>query len=410
MQEKNKLRIIAPTSAGKSYMIFGDIYNKIQIQENTLHIIVSSRILLLQQLSLEFAEKVEGVNIVHMHSGDTGHRKITNYLDLAYWTEVTKGPKVIFTTYNSLRKIANAEIEIDGVYLDEAHNAAKRHFFEYVKAVDKFTKSLYTFTATPKHHPDPTMNGNNNIEVHGSDVYVVNAVDLINEGSILPPKVTTINIPFIQDSKEHAYQRDYFTLMDTLLNEPNMDRVLITCPSTAAMMELMAMTDFVKDLTDNGYDLFHITAKYGAFHNNKKVKRSDFLTTIDRYGKEEKKFVVLHYSILTEGWSNNSIQSSILMRDQSMGATVQNTGRTLRLAHNDIKRIDSGELSICDYANYEKPFGNIVIPVYENSGSKTEETVNSVITEVFVNGNYVFDSVTVKKEKKKKDDPETGTN
>lgn len=409
MRDKSKLRIIAPTSAGKSFMIFGDIYNKIQDQENTLHVVVSSRILLLQQLSLEFAEKVSGVNIVHMHSGDTGQRKITNYLDLAYWCEVTHGSKVIFTTYNSLRKIAKSELQIDSVYLDEAHNAAKRHFFEYVKAIDKCTKALYTFTATPKYHPDPTKNGNNNTEVHGSDVYVVNAVDLINEGSILPPKVTTINIPFIRDKEEKAHERDYFTLMDTLLNEPNMDRVLITCPSTRAMMELMAMTDFVKDLNDNGYDLFHITAKYGAFHNNKKVKRSDFLTTIERYGKEERKFVVLHYSILTEGWSNNSIQSSILMRDQSMGSTVQNTGRTLRLAHNDIKRINSGELTICDYDNYEKPYGNIVIPVYQNVGSKTEETVNSVINEVFVNGNYVFDSVHVKKDKKKKDDPKTVT-
>jgi superfamily II DNA or RNA helicase len=401
MGQNNKLRIIAPTSAGKSFMIFGDIYNKIQNQEESLNIIVSSRILLLQQLSLEFSSLVEGVNIVHMHSGDTGQRKITDYLEFAYWVEVSKGHKVVFVTYNSLHKIIKSEVQIDGVYLDEAHNAVKRHFFEYVRLISDQTKSLYTLTATPKYHPDPTKNGNNNTEVYGENVYIVNAVDLINEGSILPPKATPMNIPFIRDKEERAYERDYFTLMDTLLNESNMDRVLITCPSTKAMMELMSMTDFIKDLNDNGYDIFHITAKYGAFHNNKKVKRGDFLTTIEQYGKEQRKFVVLHYSILTEGWSNNSIQSSILMRDQSMGATVQNIGRNLRLAHNDIKRINNGELLPGDYPNYEKPYGNIVIPVYQNTGAKTEETVNSVITEVFVNGNYVFDSIPVKKEKKK---------
>lgn len=400
MKENPKLRVIAPTAAGKTYIIFGDIYNKIQDKEDSLNIVVSSRILLLQQLSIDFSNLVEGVNIVHMHSGDTGHRKITDYLEFAYWAEVTKGPKVVFVTYNSLRKIIKSEVEIDGVYLDEVHNAAKRHFFEYVKGINNQTKTLYTFTASPKYHPDPTKNGNNNTEIYGENLYVVNAVDLIQEGSILPPKASPMNIPYIRDSEDKAHERDYFTLMDTILNENNMDRVLITCPSTKSMMELMSMTDFIKDLNDNGYDIFHITAKYGAFHNNKKMKRGDFITIIEQYGKEDKKFVVLHYSILTEGWSNNSIQSSILMRDQGMGATLQNIGRNLRLSHNDIKRINSGELSPGDYDNYDKPFGNIVIPVYQNTGSKTEERVASVIDEVFVNGNYVYDMVQVKKEKK----------
>jgi superfamily II DNA or RNA helicase len=393
MSEHNKVRIVAPTSAGKSFIIFGDIYNKMQAQEDSLFVIVSSRILLLQQLAVEFSKVVDNVNIVHMHSGDTGQRKITDFLYLAYWIEKTKGTKVIFVTYHSLHKIAQAEIDIDAIYLDEAHNGAKKHFFEHVKATESFCKNFYSFTATPRYHKDPTKNGNNNADVYGSQVYSVNAVKLIQEGSILPPKSTPLRIPEIRDKKQGAHERDYYTLMDCILNGDNTDRVLITCPSTKAMMAMLSMTDFMKDLMENGYDIFHITSKYGAFHNKEKVKRNDFLKRIEDYGLENRKFVVLHYSILNEGWSNNSIQSSIFMRQQSLGATVQNVGRTLRLGHSDINRIQSGEINSGDYANYEKPYGEIIVPVYQNYGNKIEEQVDSVITEVFVNGNYVYDTI-----------------
>jgi superfamily II DNA or RNA helicase len=165
MSEHDKVRIIAPTSAGKSLIIFQDIYNKSQESDNSLFVIVSSRILLLQQLSYEFSKFFSGINIAHMHSGDTGHRKITDMLEMAYWVEKTQGPKVVFVTYNSLHKIGKAELDIDAVYLDECHNASKTHFFEYVKAVEKSTRQLYSLTATPRYHPDPTKNGNNNEEI-----------------------------------------------------------------------------------------------------------------------------------------------------------------------------------------------------------------------------------------------------
>lgn len=393
MSEHNKVRIIAPTSAGKSIIIFGDIHNKMQLQEDSLFVIVSSRILLLQQLSAEFTKVIDNVNIAHLHSGESGRKKITNFLDLAYWCEKTKGPKVVFVTYHSLHKIAKAELNIESIYLDECHNGAKRNFFEFVKSVNPHCKHLYSFTATPRYHKDPTKNGNNNPDVYGSQVYNVNAVELIKNGAILPPKSTPVKISDVRDKKNGTHERDYYTLMDCIVNGENTDRVLITCPSTKSMMALLAMTDFIKDLNEKGYDIFHITSKYGAFHNNKKLKRTEFLRIVDDYGKENKKFVVLHYSILTEGWSNNSIQSTILMRQQSLGSTVQVIGRNLRLGHEDIQRINSGDLTPGDYSNYSKPYGEIIIPVYQNVGVKIEEQVDGIITEVFQNGNYVYDVI-----------------
>lgn len=397
MKYNNKVRVIAATSAGKSYIIFFDIHNKMQENEDSLFIIVSSRILLLQQLEKEYSNLVDNTHIVHMHSGESNSRKITDLLEFAYWAEVTKGPKVVFVTYHSLKKIVKSEVNIDAIYFDECHNGAKKNFFEDTKAIEPYCKNLYSFTAAPKYHEDPTKNGNNNIQVYGDVVYNVNTLDLINNGSILSPKAIPMHIPAIRDKKQNAHERDYYTLMDYLYNNDNTDRVLITCPSSRSLMDLICLTDFMQDLNDNGYDVFHITSKYGCFHNKTRIKRSEFLTRLDEYGKENKKFVVLHYSILTEGWSNNSIQASILMRQQQLGSTVQNIGRTLRIGHSDLERIQKGELLPGDYDNYEKPHGNIVIPVYENVGAKIEQQVDFVIEEVFLKGNYVHDLIKEKK-------------
>jgi superfamily II DNA or RNA helicase len=397
MEEHNKVRVIAATSAGKSYIIFFDIHKKAKNKENSLFVIVSSRILLLQQLEKEYSKLFDNTHIVHMHSGEAKSRKITDYLEFSYWAEVTEGPKIVFVTYHSLKKIVKSEMNIDALYLDECHNGAKSHFFEYIKGVEPYCNNLYSFTAAPRYHPDPTKNGNNNSEVFGSQVYNVNTLDLIKNGSILPPKSQTMRIPSVRDKKQNPHESDYYTLMDYLYNNDNTERVLITCPSSRSLMDLICLTDFLKDLNDSGYDVFHITSKYGAFHNKTKIKRSEFLNRMEEYGEQNKKFVVLHYSILTEGWSNNSIQASILMRQQQLGATIQNIGRTLRIGHSDIDRIQKGELTAGDYDNYEKPCGNIIIPVYENVGSNIEEQVDFVIDEVFTKGNYVHDLINEKK-------------
>lgn len=397
MKDNNKVRVIAATSAGKSYIIFFDIQQKMQQNEDALFIIVSSRVLLLQQLEKEYTKLIDNTHIVHMHSGESNSRKITNYLEFAYWAEVTKGPKVVFVTYHSLKKIVKSEVNIEALYLDECHNSVKRHFFEDAKAIEPYCKNLYSFTAAPKYHADPTKNGNNNTQVYGDVVYNVNTLELINNGSILSPRAIPMHIPAIRDKKQNPHERDYYTLMDYIYNNDNTDRVLITCPSSRALMDLICLTDFMQDLNDNGYDVFHITSKYGAFHNKTKINRSEFLNKMEEYGRENKKFIVLHYSILTEGWSNNSIQASILMRQQQLGCTVQNIGRTLRIGHSDLDRIQKGELVPGDYDNYDKPFGNIVIPVYENVGAKIEQQVDFVIDEVFCKGNYVHDLIKEKK-------------
>jgi hypothetical protein len=54
----------------------------------------------------------------------------------------------------------------------------------------------------------------------------------------------------------------------------------------------------------------------------------------------------------------------------------------------------SGDLTPGDFENYVKPFGKVVIPVYNNRvGIATARRVENVVEEVFVKGNFVTDYV-----------------
>jgi hypothetical protein len=82
------------------------------------------------------------------------------------------------------------------------------------------------------------------------------------------------------------------------------------------------------------------------------------------------------------------------MRNQNFVSTVQSIGRCIRVHQKDTERMKNGNLIPGDFDNYVKPFGKVVIPVYNNRvGIATARRVESVVQEVFVNGNFVADYV-----------------
>lgn len=395
MREHSKMLTVAPTSAGKSIMMIADAKHRFTEGESAKTIlVVAPKLVLCQQLSNEFEKFIDNVNILHIHSGDTNHTRITDFLELAYWYEKTEGHKLIFTTYHSLDKIVKAELELDTVYMDECHNAVNKRFFDSVKEVSKIAQNFYSMTATPKFSQVASKPGNNDAEVFGSKIHSVKAPELLKNGSILPPVTSVVEVASARD-KENAHERDFYTLCDTILNEEHMDKVLVVAPNTKVMMNMLSNTSFMEEMNDNGYDVLHITSKYGAYINQRKVSRTEFLDILADYGADaDRKFVVLHIGILTEGISVPGIQSCIFLRQQNFISTVQSIGRCIRVHPEDTARMKSGELNAGDFENYLKPFGKVVIPVYNNKvGFATARRVQNVVDEVFVKGNFVADVI-----------------
>ena len=141
------------------------------------------------------------------------------------------------------------------------------------------------------------------------------------------------------------------------------------------LMNLMATTDFATQLIKRGYSYLYITSKTGAVVDGKKVNREEFFNTLNAWGKDpEKKFVVLHRSILSEGINVSELETVIFMRNMDVIEMTQTIGRVLRLGAES------------------KTYGLCVVPVYSNVGVATARALQTVVDTVFEKGE-MLDSV-----------------
>jgi superfamily II DNA or RNA helicase len=147
MQNHQYGQIIAPTGAGKTYMMIFDAMRRMKESTTPMtFVICAPRILLAEQLSSEFLEFIDNVNVLHVHSGETHHNSTTKPHVIASWGSIVENHKLIFTTYNSLRRVNQSGINVDVIYFDEAHNGTRTDFFETICVCE--AKNRYFFTAT----------------------------------------------------------------------------------------------------------------------------------------------------------------------------------------------------------------------------------------------------------------------
>lgn len=363
-------------------------YSKNQFQDETPKtiVVVSPRILLSEQLCHEFLEHINNVDIMHVHSGKVDHFRSTSPRIIRAWNTVVGGHKLIFTTYQSLSRLVESNISIDTVLFDEAHNSVRKDFFVSTEKLSKTVNHCYFFTATPKHSTAYDKPGMNNVEVYGQVICNVPAPELVQNGFIVSPMIQ-VNVRDMIRHKDFAAEYDCMTLLDTILNEDHMEKVLVAAPNTKVLIRMLAETDFLKEVKSAGYEVLWITSKYGAFVNQDKVSRETFFQTLTEWGKDSnKKFILIHYNILSEGINCPGLTSCILMRDMDPIAVAQTIGRVIRLHPDDSRRLSDGSLAPGQFNDYVKSHGFIHVPVYSNTGKSTASKVQSVSDTIFLRG------------------------
>jgi len=395
MQETNKGRILVPTGGGKTLCMIVDAINALKSGPKTI-VVVSPRILLANQLGVEFMDILghQKNHVMHVHSGETHYFSTTNSDKIALFNNVvrTTGETcIIFTTYNSLNKVVSAGIDIDVMYCDEAHNSTRKDFFKSVAAASMIARRSYYFTATPRNNRDPHANGMNNTFVYGDVIERVPAQELIESGSIIPPTIHTHETDIVRQ-KDTAAQVDSETVLSILdtLDETNASKVLVAAPSTRVLWNMLTQSDVIQQLTDRGFEIMHITSKHGAYVNKTKVSREVFFDTLTRYGKDDnKKFLLFHYSILSEGINVPGLTHCILLRNLPLIEMAQTIGRVIRLHIDDIKDIQSGKIPAGQCQLYRKSTGFVTVPVHKNHGGAVKKRLQYVVDSIFKEGKTV---------------------
>jgi hypothetical protein len=383
----NKGQVIVPTGGGKTMCMIKDAINTFEQLDGykTIIAVVAPRILLAEQLCSEFLEHIDDVAVAHCHSGETHHFSTTNAAILHNWSAQAYRKQLIFTTYHSLKRLQQAGINVHTIYFDEAHNSVQRNFFPPTEHFSAESDRCYFFTATPKHSATISKPGMNLPEVYGQVICKVPAPELVSGGFIVPPKVS---VKQLDVSSSNVYERDCKHLLDTVEGEC-INKGLICAKSTKQIVGLMSNTSFFEEMQERGYSVLYITAKTGAVIDGKKVNRETFFDTLNSWAKDDdKKFIVLHHSIIAEGINVSGLEAVVFMRSMNYIGILQSVGRTLRLHHQDAADMRSGAIPAGQYQLYRKPFGKVVIPTYENDkvGIATAKKVQRALDVVFQQG------------------------
>jgi len=370
MQKHTKGQVIVPTGGGKTLKMIVDTLRQFQSQTPQTVVVVAPRILLAEQLSSEFLEHITNAEVLHVHSGETHHVSTTKPADIVVHAAMCAAAnlhQLIFTTYNSLQRLVDAEIDVDTIYFDEAHNSVQRHFFPATEHFAANANRCYFFTATPKHSATISKPGMNLPEVYGQVICQVPAPELVKQGYILPPKVVVKQLPMVQD-RQVIFERDADNLIETI-DDQDLKKILICARSTKQIVGLVSQSDFCVQLEQRGYSWMYITAKTGAVIDGKKVDREKFFDTLNAWGKDStKRFVVIHHSILSEGINVSGLEAVLFMRNMDYIGISQTIGRVIRLG------------------DESKKFGLVCVPVYDRVGINTARSVQAVVDTIFERG------------------------
>ena len=384
MLANNKGQVIVPTGGGKTMCMIEDAKRVFRTEEIATIVVVAPRILLAGQLCSEFMEQNldgnynVGIQVLHVHSGETDYNSTTNIDVIRLHNNVcceSNSHQIIFTTYHSLHKIQESDIVVDVVYFDEAHNSVQKNFIGAVEHFSMYANRTYFFTATPKHSLTPFKVGMNEPDIFGNVICQVPAPKLVQGGYILPPKVKVYKTDILQKD-EITFDVECNQIIDNI-DDHNTKKILVCAKSTKQITGLITYPKFIAELTSRGYDYMYITARTGAVINGNKVSRDKFFEVLSAWGKDaEKKFVVLHHSILSEGINVRGLEAVLFLRSMDYIGISQTIGRVIRKG--------------CK----EKTYGLICVPVYSKVGISTAKKVEAVVDVIFNKGEAATSVVT----------------
>ena len=357
-----KGQVIIPTGGGKTMCMIKDSLDYLNACDAGVIVVVAPRILLAEQLSAEFLEFHTDVAVMHVHSGETHHFSSTKPAIIHNWSLQAYRKQLIFTTYHSLPRLQEADINVDCIYFDEAHNSVQRNFFPATEHFSATAGRCYFFTATPKHSLTVFKPGMNDTAVYGQVICNVPAPKLVEQGYILPPKVVVQQLP-----QGDFKQSDDKNLLDTI-DSNSLNKILIAARSTKQIVRLVSQTDFCKELQDRGYNWMYITSKTGAIINGQKVSREKFFEVLNQWGQDDTRFVIMHHSILSEGINVKGLEAVLFMRNMDYIGISQSIGRVIRLG------------------GAQKTFGLVCVPVFDKVGISTARSVQAVVDTVFEQG------------------------
>jgi hypothetical protein len=312
---------------------------------------------------------------------------------------------IIITTYNSLSKINDQEIDI--IYLDEAHMlATEKDETEFKKSYNSIisTKSFF-FSATPKDVDEQMISDGeitgiflmNNINIFGK-IYQMPFIKCVINAYITKPLIHFAKPGGYDCSKSVDYNsihnkgkfiKETFNAHEAWLKQVSVTpdeidaKVLVRCESVKHMWEMYDQLITIMPID--------VTICAGASYNNNgkahhvigdrwENNRDEFVKEIQNM-PDNQKLIILNYDIFSEGINVPGITGVLFLQGKmpTIAKVIQNVGRATRLHKKDREMIAMGKIGVNDYTKWVKPYCAVIIPYWDDRSETTMRLLANTI-------------------------------
>jgi hypothetical protein len=308
---------------------------------------------------------------------------------------------IIVTTYNSLSKIGNNELDI--LYNDEAHIlASDREDAEFKKSYESVkSKKTFFFTATPKDVEEQLLKEGeksdiflmNNTDIFG-DIFTVSFRKCVESGYITQPLIHLAKPADLKEGDNYdsienkaKFVKDTFIAHEKWLfgnsfkPEEIGAKVLVRCESVPNMWEMHAkLKEIMPDVT------ICAGASYNDIGEGKHVIGDEWINDrdifIDRLQKikDTDRIIILQFDIFSEGLNVEGITGVMFLQGKmpSRSKIIQNVGRSTRLHRIDRDKFRKGEL-VVGGEGWIKPNCAVIIPYWDSRSEFTKTQLASLV-------------------------------
>lgn len=389
-------RYVYPTGAGKTLiecLILNFQMNR--LRQFGIHVVVAPKIALVNQLMRDYRNNIgDGYLAIGFHSGSNIHtrgengigRTQRNTTDLGRVKQSIENAErqqrhlVIFSTYDSLYKLAQSQINFDTLIADESQYCVSENYFEQVRVIESKVKLF--FTATEKHglgDDSDERRSNDNEKVFGPLLGYETYANLIEKGILVKPLLHLLlgnrekrNRDSIVDESVYIANKQR-NLTEKRINS----KVLFACNKTDSIRIIVDkhITE-IKNGTEEKHKVFTIISdpNYKSMIDGYPVDdRSEFLGDLKSYNGNA---MIFHYDILSEGIDVEGITGVAVLRPMGKSKLLQTVGRSMRPLRKE---------SDIPIERREKRFSYISVPVIDGD-VRNSEILRKVIKGMIAGG------------------------
>ena len=200
---------------------------------------------------------------------------------------------------------------------------------------------------------------------------------------VIPPTGSTYNKEDFQSSlgkiiSEALAQHDY------AIGQFSNPKMLVSVKGIGDIERFFQSREY-QGLKRTGYKVYAVASdeKIGNDINGEKFSRIEFLKRMKADGKDtEKKMLILHFDILSEGIDVPGITGIMPLRTLGKSKFLQTFGRAARLDIDDRARIESGEIKADQLSDMIKPYAWVIVPTIIHEDADSKEHIGQLITEL----------------------------